>query len=156
MKADRFLVAILAGIVLLIVVSLTLFFARQKNVDYRSDDTPENVAYNFILALQRKNYEKAYGYLADLPNKPGYAAFRQAALSNQENYRDAGVSFGTTTLNGDEASVSLVIQQSYGPFEPQRSQDDYADLVRQNGTWKIARMAYPFWQWEWYQPPLKP
>ena len=66
MKQDRFLIAILAGIGLLVVAAFVLFFVRQSNLNYVSDDTPEGVVQNFVLALHKGDYEKAYAYLAKI------------------------------------------------------------------------------------------
>ena len=77
MKQDRFLIGILVGIGVLVVLALGLFFTRQDTQEYQTDDTPEGVVHNYVLALYRGDHEKAYGYLAEGENKPSYNEFRE-------------------------------------------------------------------------------
>src|ERR1700690_3007338 len=95
MKQDRFLIGILIGIGVLIVVALAIFFTRQNKQTYVSDSAPEGVVHNYVLALLNKDYGKAYGYLADLDNKPTFDQFHHAFATGQLNPSDAGVEIGT-------------------------------------------------------------
>jgi Tfp pilus assembly protein PilW len=72
MKQDRFLLGILIGIALLVVAALVVFFTRQQDVAYRTGQAPEDVVHNYALALMNKDFEQAYGYLADLQDKPTF------------------------------------------------------------------------------------
>ena len=156
MKQDRFLIGILIGIVILIVIALGLFFMRQDTQTYRPDDTPEGVAYNYALAVINKDYEKAYGYLADLDHKPTYEQFREAFFSSMVNPRDVGLDVGEAEVDGDDALVELtLIHSPSDPFSGGYSNTDRAQLVRQNGKWKLKHMpTYNFWEYNWYQPPI--
>jgi len=62
-NTDKFLVGIVAGIVVLVVVALLLTLTRPGE-SYRADDTPEGVVHNYLLALQKGDYERAYSYLS--------------------------------------------------------------------------------------------
>ncbi len=66
MKQDRFLLGILIGIGVLIIAALVVFFIRKDSQTYVPDDVPEGVVHNYVVAVLNKDYEKAYGYLADL------------------------------------------------------------------------------------------
>jgi hypothetical protein len=70
MKTDRFLTGILIGIGVLIVLALALFFLRREAVDYRVEDSPDSIVHNYILAIERQDYERAYRYLAETDVKP--------------------------------------------------------------------------------------
>jgi len=157
MKQDRFLIGILAFIGVLVLAALVLFFVRQEQpVTYRADDTPEGVVYNFALAIQRADVEKAYAYLADLEDKPTLAAFRQALLNG---YLDtsASVEIGEAVILADEAYVLVGIHYlSSGPFATGWESKENATLVRQSGAWKISYMPYPYWNYDWYQPVVQP
>ncbi len=78
MKQDRFLTGILIGIGVLVLSALLVFFMRKDTQTYISEDQPEGVVHNYILAILNKDYEKAYGYLADLDNKPSFEEFRDS------------------------------------------------------------------------------
>jgi hypothetical protein len=76
MKQDRFLLGILIGIGALVAIALAVFFARRDTQQYRADGAPESVVFNYVLAVTNRDYEKAYGYLANLEHKPTNADFR--------------------------------------------------------------------------------
>ncbi|MBL8098403.1 MAG: hypothetical protein JNK81_04435 [Anaerolineales bacterium] len=157
MKQDKFLTGILIGIGALILLALVLFLTRQDKRDYVSDTTPEGVVHNYVLAILNKDYEKAYGYLADLDNKPTELQFRQSFLNGMVTPENAGVEVGKVETIGNEAYVSLTIYYSYNdPFSSRYGSTDRANLVRQNGAWKLSYMPYNFWDWNWYQEPYKP
>lgn len=155
MKQDKFLIGILIGIGVLVVLALTLFFTRQGKVEYMTDDTPEGVTHNYLLALVNKDYQKAYGYLADLDNKPTYEEFRQSFLSGNTNPDNVGADVGAAQIDQDVASVELTVYYSYNdPFSANTGSSDRASLVLQSGMWKITYMPYSFWGYDWYQ--IKP
>lgn len=157
MKQDKFLTGILIGIGTLIVLALVLFFTRQDTREYVSDSTPEGVVHNYVLAVLNKDYEKAYGYLADLDNKPTKEEFRQSFLNGLVNPDNAGIDIGEVEISGADASVDLTIYYSYNdPFSSRYGNPDRANLVKQNGVWKLSYMPYSFWDYNWYQEPYNP
>ncbi len=157
MKQDRFLLFILIGIAALIVIALTLFFTRQDTQTYQPDDTPEGVTYNYALAVVNKDYAKAFGYLADLKYKPTYEQFRDAFFREAVNPRDAGLDIGKAEIDGEDALVELtLIYSPSDPFSPGYSGTDRAQLVRQNGQWKLKYMpTYTYWEYNWFREAIK-
>ena len=157
MKQDRFLTGILIGIGLLVVVALAVFFTRKDTQTYISDETPEGVVHNYVVAVLNKDYEKAYSYLADLDNKPTYEEFRDSFLKGMVNPNNSGVDIGQSDITGDDATVEVTLV--YNPSDPFST--DYRDtqraiLVKQNGAWKISSMPqYNFWDYNWYQEVTK-
>lgn len=157
MKQDKFLTGILIGIGALILLALGLFFTRQDKREYVADNVPEGVAHNYVLAILNKDYEKAYGYLADLKYKPTYEEFRSSFFNGAVNPNNTGVDVGESEINGDEAIVTLSLFYSYGdPFSSGSESVDRALLVEQDGEWKLNSMPYNFWDYNWYQEPFKP
>lgn len=155
MKQDKFLTGILIGIGALILLALVLFFTRQGKAEYVADTTPEGVVHNYALAILDKNYEKAYGYLADMENKPTYEEFRNSFLQGIVNPADVGIEVGASEVSGDTASVELTVYYSYAdPFSVNSGSSDRASLVRESGVWKISYMPYNFWDYNWYQKPV--
>jgi hypothetical protein len=94
MKQDRFLTGILIGIAVLVVVALAVFFIRRDNQSYISEDSPEGVVHNYVLAVLNGDYQKAYGYLADLDHKPTYEQFRDAFIKGVVNPNNSAVDVG--------------------------------------------------------------
>jgi len=153
MKQDRFLTGILVGIGVLVLVALGVFFTQRDTRSYVSEDVPEGVVHNYVLAVLDNDYEKAYGYLADLDHKPTYDEFRRPFLNGYVSPNSTAIDIGGSDINGDEASVEVA--QIYNPGDPFSS--GYRDmqraiLVKQDGAWKISSMpAYNFWDYSWYQ-----
>ena len=154
MKKDRFLIGILIGIGGLIVLALILFYVRSGSRTYRSESTPDAVAYNYILALINKDYERAYAYLADLKYKPTYEEFRQSFLNGMVNPDSSGADIGEAAISGDQASVAVTIFYGYNdPFSSRTGMQERAVLVNQEGAWKVSSMPGMFWDYGWYQNP---
>jgi hypothetical protein len=157
MKQDRFLAGILTGIVVLIVAALLVFFSRQNQQTYAPEDTPEGVVHNYVLAVLNKDYPKAYNYLADLANKPSYDNFRHSFATGSLNPANAGVKIGNSQVTGEDATVDIsMVNTPNDPFSTGYNNVGTAQLVRQNGIWKISSMpAYNVWDYSWYQAPPK-
>jgi hypothetical protein len=157
MKQDRFLTGILVGIGLLVVIALAVFFTRKDSQTYVSDDTPEGVVHNYVLAVLNKDYEKAYSYLAEMNHKPIYADFRRSFLNGEVNPANQAVDIGTSEIIGDTATVELqLISNPSDPFSTSYRNIQTADLVRQDGAWKLTLMPqYNFWGYNWYVEPPK-
>jgi hypothetical protein len=152
LKLDRFLIAILIGIGLVVVAALTLFFLRRGEARYSTETSPQGIIQNYVLALQKKDFEKAYGYLAEAEKKPDFGRFRDFFVSSIESFNRAGLVIGTSSETGDSAFVTVNIQQNYGgPFSEMSRSQGTVDLVRQSGEWKIKRFPYPFWGYDWYE-----
>ncbi len=158
MKQDKFLIGILIGIGALILLALVLFFTRQDGQrDYMSDTTPDGVVHNYVLAILNKEYQKAYGYLADQENKPTYEEFRQSFFNGMVNPADVGLEVGAVEINEDEAVVTLSLYySSTDPFSSRYTNEDRALLVQQGGIWKLNFMPSNFWGYSWYQEQYKP
>jgi hypothetical protein len=152
MKQDRFLTGILIGIAALVVIALAVFFSRRGTQTYISEETPEGVVHNYVLAVLNKNYQKAYGYLADLENKPTYEQFRDAFLKGIVNPNNSAVDVGKSEITGDTASVEVALIYSQSdPFSTGYRDVQRAILVKQSNTWKLSSMpGYYFWDYNWY------
>lgn len=157
MKQDKFLTGILIGIGVLIALAVALFFTRQDKRDYIAEIGPDAMVYNYVLAVLNKDYQKAYGYLADLEHKPTYEEFRQSFFNGMVNPGDVGMDIGAVDIHNDEAVVSISVYYSNtDPFSSRYASEDRALLVLQNGNWKINSMPYNFWDYNWYQEAFKP
>lgn len=157
MKQDRFLTGILIGIAVLVVIALTVFFIRKDSQSYVSEDTPEGVVHNYVLAVLNGDYEKAYGYLADLEDKPTYEEFRDAFIKGMVNPNNSAVDIGESEVNKDTASVEVaMIYNPSDPFSTGYRDTQRAILVKQGGVWKLSSMpGYYFWEYSWYQEKIK-
>jgi hypothetical protein len=152
-KQDRFLMAILVAIGLIAALAVAIFFLRQSRLDYGPEDTPSGVVHNYLLALQKEDYKRAYGYLQEAQGKQELESFRMAFLTRQLDISNVAVQIGEVNQTGREAVVNLtLIHSSNDPFGEVWRENSQA-LLAQNeaGEWKIVNMPYPYWGYDWYQ-----
>jgi len=154
---DRFLIAIVVGIVLLVAAAVVVALLRGGPPDYKPDDTAEAVAYNYLLALRMGDYERAYSYLS--PTLVHYpASFDQFV----QDVRSAGWSFTPAeedvslaieqVIPGDTQTIVQVRETRYhqgGPFDSGEYSDTFDVVLKDevNG-WRIVD-AGRYWYGCW-------
>lgn len=156
---DRFLIAIVVGMVLLVVAVIVVVLVRGQPT-YKPDGTPEATAFNYLLALRQKDYARAYSYLSTtLVHYPAEV---------DEFVRDVqGTSWSFSWLNGDisiatetsvflenRATVEVRYTTSYSsdPFAARQytATFDMALRAEQDG-WKIVQ-SERCWDQCWSTP----
>ena len=154
MKPDRFLIAILVAVGILVLAALLVFFLRQDSQAYGAEDTPEGVVRNYIIAIYQEDFERAYNALQDAPDKPSFQEFQQSFLSRRLDPSDVSVRITGEKISDENAVVKLNLTHGgTGLFDGTWSEQGNAILVLQNGYWKLVEMPYPYWAWEWDQKP---
>jgi hypothetical protein len=155
MKNDKFLIGIIVGIILLVVVAIALVLTRGQGEAYVADDSPAGVVHNYFLALQRKDYERAYGYLADdLKSRPDLDKFIRD-MDAQGHGSEASLQLGETRLNDDrsQVDVSITAYSGGGIFDSgsYTSRDTAHLRLNTKGEWKLISYPYPYWGYDWDQ-----
>lgn len=158
MKNDRFLLIILAGIGVLVLAAIAIFFMRRGSREYGSEDTPQGVIRNYVLAIEKRDYARAYSYLSEGKNQPDFDTFRQDFLTRRVDPTRAAIIIGNELPSGDETIVDLVVvYSSSGPFSNSYREAAQALLTRNEaGEWKILRLPYPYWGYSWYEDNSNP
>ena len=151
MKQDRLLFVILGIIGLLVILAVLLFFFRAEPQEYISDLSPGGVVHNYILALQKGDYTRAYGYIRGSEEKPNFTKFQQSFLRTERDISRTGVQMGEVEIFGENARVTLtIIHGGNDPFDSVWDETTTALLTLQDGEWKIASMPFPYWGWDWF------
>lgn len=154
MKNDRFLLFLLIGIGVLVLLAVGLYLARSGGQQtYGEETTPEGVLRNYIVAVQKQDFERAYGYLSDtVKMKPGRAAFQQTLIAAQNEILRTGADLGQTQLADDATAVVplTLIHNLDGLFNTPYRDVQSVTLLREGGKWKITSMPYPFGDWNWF------
>lgn len=154
MKTDRFLLFLLIGIGVLVLLAVGLFLARGgAQRAYGDDSSPDGVLRNYIIAVQKQDYARAYAYLSDTTQgKPTLAAFQQSMISMQTEMLRTGVEIGVTQLNDDRTAVISVtlIHNVEGVFSTPYRDLQSVRALREQGDWKIAHIPYPYGDYSWY------
>ena len=159
MKQDKFLSGIIIGIIVIVVIAMVVFFTRQSIAqEYQAEDQPTGVVFNYLLALQKGDYEKAYGYLTDMEGKPTLAKFQQDVLMNKPQMDMNAVDVtGESLIDSNTATVLVGTTYSgNGLFNGDSRNTENARLEKVDGKWKIISVPYPYWSYDWYQPVIKP
>jgi hypothetical protein len=163
-RQDRFLLAILGGIILLVLLSLGVFFVRQGEPTYGGEDTPQGVLQNYVIALSRDDYQRAFGYVAgppgtadpnQSPGLPDFEQFQQFFLvETRGQISNTGLQIGEVLFSGDDsASISVTVLRTNGSlFNSVSREPQQAQLVRENSEWKLVQGPYPFWSYAWSAP----
>jgi len=164
LRQDRFLLSILGGIVILVLLSLILFFVRQGAPAYGPEDTPQGVLQNYVVALTREDYQRAFGYVGgppgttdpnQSPGLPNFAQFQQFfQVETRGQISNTGLEIGAVSFTAnDTAAISVTVLQTNGSlFNSVSRQSQQAQLVRENGAWKLTQGPYPFWSYSWSGP----
>jgi hypothetical protein len=154
MRQDRFLIGILAGIGLLVVVAIGLFFIRRGTLAYGPETTPDGVVRNYVVALKTGDYDRAYTYLGSFSTKPEKLLFRQMFLSSlASQIASTGIELGSASIDGSKAVVQITLLQGGGElFGTVYRNVQTVELSLEGGTWKITNMPYPFWDYGWVAP----
>jgi len=154
MKNDRLLIGMISFIGLLMLSAVVLYFLRQGPQDYGPEDSPQGVVRNYVLALQAGDYQRAYGYLQEGGNKPTFSSFQQMTLQNEISTAAVAVQLGETQITADHARVSLTLLHfNADPLSRSWDESSAALLTLQDGAWRLTSMPYPYWGWDWYNPP---
>ncbi len=163
-RQDRFLLSILAGIGVLVLFSLVLFFVRRGEPVYGPEDTPQGVLQNYLVALSKDDYQRAFRYVAgppgttdpnQSPGLPDFEQFRQFFLvETRGQISNTGLQIGEVRLLADDsASISVTVLHTSGSLFNSVSRDSQqAQLIRENGQWKLVQAPYPFWSYAWSAP----
>jgi hypothetical protein len=145
--------AIVVSILVIATVSLVLL-TKGNEVNILPDNTPQGIVQRYLVALQEKDYQKAYTFLSFDPSEKiqTYNDWLRMVIggpqiSNQSAWKAA---LGKTTQNGegDNATVEVIIDtfRPGGPFEdPVRSQSIIFQLRKINDQWLITSPTYIFW-----------
>ncbi len=151
MKNDKFLIGIVVGIGLLVAVAIVVVLTRGQMEDYIADDSPAGVSHNYFLAIQRRDYDKAYNYLADdIESKPSLDQFI-ITIDDFSNRAEASLQLGESSIDNNRARVEVSITTyRSGPFEGSRTNRDTAHLRRTaDGHWKLIEFPRPYWGYDW-------
>jgi len=150
-KNDKMLIGIVIGIVLLIIVALMVTLAKPEPT-YQSEETPEGVTHNYILAFQKEDFERAYGYLS--PSLDGYpetlAEFEDDVHENPWRFRmDTNITISLGEVKTISSKTLVKVTESRfdggGLFDSgQRTTDFDIELKLDNGAWKIIDSDYYF------------
>jgi hypothetical protein len=147
---DRFFLAILAGLGLLLVVALLSVLLLRQPAAVLPVDTPEGVVQRFYLALEERDYHRAYDLLGAQATAPltrdefvRYNADRQRYEGSQR------VRIDDQRINGDFATVTATVTHYAANAQPFGVGGEYSEaetfsLQRDANGWRISGLPYRY------------
>jgi hypothetical protein len=149
------LLAIIAGVVVLVVVALVLALTRTPQ-GYLPDTTPGGVAHNYLLAFKQRDSARAYGYLAsDLAGYPpsidDFVTDSDSRYNWAFNRDPATISVGDVRITGDRAvvTVSETRFSGGGLFSSGQYRTSFSMTLRRQGdAWRLLS-ADSYWAACW-------
>jgi hypothetical protein len=148
---DRFLIAVVVGALLLVGAVLALVLARSGPNAYRTDDSPEAVVQNYLLACQSGDTARAHGLLslalAGYP--PTVEAFERDLRTNywSGNGASAMLTILSSDVRGERATLRVreTVFYSTGPLERGDYGSEYTIVLRRYAEgWRIVAVdGYP-------------
>jgi hypothetical protein len=116
-STDRFLIGIVVGIILLVVAAFVVTLTRPEPT-YQAED----VAHNYLLALQEEDHQRAYGYLS--PTLEGYPVSVERFAENVEDSRwrfrldaDTTLAVESVRVTGNRAVVDVRESRFHGEWK---------------------------------------
>jgi hypothetical protein len=146
---DRFLLAIVAGTILLVVASIVVVFllGRARSVPPADPNSPAGVVHAYIEAARAGDVQRARSYLTREVRAQVEARDR---LDSYRSSRDdnARIVVETVTMSDTTAEVKVTISRFYARSDPFSSSTSHYDvtvkLIREDGAWRISQPLEPY------------
>jgi hypothetical protein len=144
-----FIFAIVIGVLVIATVSLVLLTKGNK-VTLLPEDSPQGTVQRYLMAIQEKDYQKAFGYLSFNPTDK-ITTFSDWLMmvgpqpSSQSVWK---ATLGKVTVNGNDAAVEVTIDTARpgGLFgDSEFSQQLTFFLTKTNNAWLITSPTYIYW-----------
>lgn len=152
-SVKRLLLGIGIAIAALAVIAVVLVFT-QKNVTLLPEDTPQGTVQRFLIAVQDKDYPKAYGYLQITENnvKLTYDDWVRFDIPSMSSTSQSAwkATLGQTTISGSNASVEVFVDtfrpNGNGPFGSSTyTQLIQFQLTKAGNSWLITTRPPLYW-----------
>ena len=146
---DRFLLAIVAGTVLLVVVSIVAvsLFGRARPAPPPDPNSPAGVVHAYVEAARDGDMQRARGYLtrevrAEVEARDRLNTYRP---TQDDNVR---IVVETVSTTDTAAEVKVTISRFYARSDPFSSNTSHRDvtvkLIQEDGAWRISQPVEPY------------
>ena len=144
-----FISAIVIGLLVIATVTLVLLTKGNK-VTLLPENSPQGTVQRYLMAIQEKDYQKAFGYLSFSPMDKitTYNDWILTVGAPQSRQSVWKATLGKITLNNDNATVEVTIDTFYpgGLFgDSQYSRQIDFLLIKTNNSWFITSPTYIYW-----------
>lgn len=146
---DRFLVGIVAGTVLLVVISIivVLIFGQARSTPPPDPNGPAGVVYSYVEAVRAGDADRARTYLTAQARTDFDTRLRTSPLRPVSDER-VRIVVDTVSQTDSAAEVKVTISRFYARSEPFSSNTSHryvtARLIREDGTWKLSQAPFSY------------
>ena len=143
MTANRSLLAIGAGVIALVVVTLAVVLLTDDGGQTSfPSDSPEAALQGYLAALEDDDVDAAYAaFSSDVQSRVSHDAFeREVDLRRSpDEPPDTRYLVASTSLDGDTAQVTITVEEFYedGLGGSTNRYDREIHLIREDGAWHI-------------------
>ena len=146
---DRFLLAIVAGTILLVLASIVVVFVfgRARTAPPPDPNSPAGVVHAYVEAARAGDVERARSHLSRTARAEAESRDRQNAYrpSRDDNIR---IVVETVSMTETTAEVKVTISRFYARSDPFSSSTSHYDttvrLIREDGAWRISQPIEPY------------
>lgn len=152
--SDRILLLIVGAVALLLFAAFAFVLLRPEP-EYMAEDTPAGVVHNYLLALRREEYERAYGYISEEAQIADLDDFIDSVESRWsfDLGSDVGLSVEDIFLSGED-SARVQVRKSHTSNDlfggSQYSNTFTVRLQKEGGAWRITESG-SYWDRCWDQ-----
>jgi len=146
---DRFLIGIVAGVLVLTVVGVVVAAAAAGRTAPPPDpESPAGVVDRYVAAVRSGDREAAEALLTRAAREAQRRDLDRAGYYARSTEPSTRIALETTAVQSDTATVRLTVSRYFarsGPFQSNVSSTDYdVRLLREDGTWKISQPPPPY------------
>ena len=144
-SSTKFLIGIVIGIVLLVIITFSVVLLRPEPT-YQDDTTPDGAAHNYLLAIQNKDYERAFTYIPEAYPNPENAE-DMAYTIDKDPWRfdmdsDFSLAVDSVKMRDDEKAIVTVRKTTFynsGLMGSGQSTRTFTLNMRlEEGIWKVS------------------
>ena len=144
-SSTKFLLGIVIGIVLLVIITFSVVMLRPEPT-YQDDTTPDGAAHNYLLAIQNKDYDRAFAYIPEKYRYPENADDMAATIRENswafDTDSDFSLAVESTQMRGEDKAVVTVRKTTFynnGLMGSDQSSRTFTlDMILENGMWKVS------------------
>ncbi len=142
--STKFLIAIVIGIVLLVIITFAVVMLRPEPT-YQDDSTPDGAAHNYLLAIQNKDYERAFTYIPEKYAYPEDAEDMAYTISKDswpfDTNNDSSLAVESVNTRGEEKAVVTIRETTFynnGLMGSGQSTNTFTlSMILEDELWKV-------------------
>lgn len=142
--SNKFLIGIVIGIVLLVIITFFVIMQRPEPT-YGDENTPDGAAHNYLLAIQNRDYERAFTYIPEKYPYPEDADDMAYTIGKDSWHFDTDSDFSlavdSVQMRSEERSVVTVRKTTFynnGLMGSGQSTRTFTlGMILEDGMWKV-------------------